>query len=141
MQTEILVAIVGAGGVIIGAAIPLFWQSRDYKERYQQMAFEKRLQVHQQGYNWCNKLMESTTHIGFPYEDAVSNAKNWFSENCLYLDNDSRDSFSDLIFEVERYNETHGAYDAENREQYNDRRALGKRYVQNARNHRHGNWC
>jgi hypothetical protein len=61
--------------VLIGAAIPIFMQWRDNKEKYQQMVFEKRLQVHQEAYALCDKIRERIVLIvtpGYPGSDECS---------------------------------------------------------------------
>lgn len=114
METEVLVAIVGFAGVLFGSAISIFIHWREGKDKYQQMAFEKRLQVHQEAYAWCERLFEYIT----PFDENAPKDKidvthkfdDWFYSNCLYLDKNSVFELQYLNLRVLEFFEKYGEY-------------------------------
>jgi hypothetical protein len=113
MDTNVLVAWVGIGGTLGGALIgsltTWFIQWSQNKEKYQQMAFEKRLQAHQQAYALCGNLM-STTFTQLSTEETVAKVIDWYYNNCLYLDSNSREVLWKLTRSVQEYTAKHGPY-------------------------------
>jgi len=129
MDTSILVAWVGIGGTLGGALIgsltTWFIQWSQNKEKYQQMAFEKRLQVHQQAYALCGTLL-GTTFTKSSTEEAVAKVGDWYYNNCLYLDSNSREALWKLTRTVQEYTAKHGPFVADiiTREQFDDHVAM-----------------
>lgn len=123
MNNEMVVALVGivTSGVVGVAGIGFnFWNSSKEKqlrldtlkleqeERYRIGSFEKRLQVHQEAYNWLMQLMELLRNI--LKEDFGENSlfhttlqqrshevRRWWDANCLYLDEASRAAVVNFI--------------------------------------------
>jgi len=102
---EWITAIIGLAGVVIGVGITEFRRWMERKERYKEMVFEKRLNVHQEAYYLCCKLMIAL-HLLKVVEKknntdcvkAVARIHDWWPHKCLYLDNHSQG----LILEVLR---------------------------------------
>ena len=108
-MSDWIAAIMGLVGVIFGVAIVEIRLWRERKERYQVITFEKRLEVHQQAFAWCMKIVNL---LGQTYGDASSaevnmhtialnklynEATEWWWSNCLYLDENSRLNMFDAI--------------------------------------------
>jgi hypothetical protein len=101
-MTDWITPIVGFIGVIIGIASVEIRLSREKKERYQVMTFEKRLEVHQQAFGWCLRISnllgkswgdlgrEGNTAQAMTLDELYNEANEWYFNNCLYLDDDSR---------------------------------------------------
>lgn len=108
-MTEWIAPIMGLIGVLVGMGIVEIRLRREQKERYQVMTFEKRLEAHQQAFAWCTKISnllgqtygdassvevnEHTTALNILYNEATE----WWWNNCLYLDKNSRISVFDAI--------------------------------------------
>lgn len=117
MEDKIFIAIIGASGAIIGAIISLIsvWltvrtqraiEETKIKERYKEVALEKRLEVHQEAFRRCRKILQRANKEN--YGKAFENYQNWWNKNCLYLGEKSRQAFLKmylglLIYESEEH--------------------------------------
>ena len=64
---------------------------------------DKRFEIYSEAFNWCDKLK---ILIHQPEDEKIKEtkkARDWFSQNALYLEPDIRKSFYDFINEVEMY--------------------------------------
>ena len=92
-----LSAVIGLVGVLAGLGVGQFTISRERKDRYKNMVFQKRLDAHQGAYYWCMRLTALMRPDRLMREGGVRRAieKNWealewLNKNALYLDNNSR---------------------------------------------------
>jgi hypothetical protein len=83
-------------GVLIGVGIQEFRIWRERKDKYKDMVFEKRLDVHQGAYYWCMKfvkLMMPHRLMKVVGREALLQASweftEWLNKNALYLDEGS----------------------------------------------------
>ncbi len=91
-------------GTIIGASIGEFRHWRESRQRYQVMAFEKRLQAHQEAVSWCLKISDYMGPSKMRKKqgieqllDHVEEAGEWLNKNCLLLDTNSNASLLDVL--------------------------------------------
>jgi len=91
-------------GTLLGAGIAEFRHWVERKERYQVITFEKRLEAHQQAFGLCLKVsflceeaLKNSSEYPKEFADAVSKAMEWWGNNCLYLDEDSREAMLDAL--------------------------------------------
>ena len=110
MDATVVSAIIGAGGAIMGAAAGYLgaksatelnlkmWQI-EYKEKYQEITFEKRLEVHQEAFCLIQNLyailhivsiMENQENAKKQLSEITKNARDWWNKKALYLDEVSR---------------------------------------------------
>jgi hypothetical protein len=102
-----LTPIIGLGGVILGAGISEYRRWREGKEQYRVLTFERRLKTHQEALVQVSRLYNSfSSYIDFTIrasdklemlETSIDKAEEWWSDNCLYLDEVTREKFSDLL--------------------------------------------
>jgi glycine/D-amino acid oxidase-like deaminating enzyme len=104
--TTLLAVVVGA---LITGAIAEYRARKDKQERYKVAVFEKRLQAHQQAYSWCQHLTE-VLNVG-NVTGTSSNTiltiavlmREWWNDNCLLLDADSRNKMLELLNQAQDY--------------------------------------
>ncbi len=101
-MSDWIAPIIGFIGVIIGVAIVEIRLWRERKEKYQVITFEKRLEVHQQAFAWCMKIAnllgqsygeisrDEASMFAITLDKLYNEANDWWGNNCLYLDDDSR---------------------------------------------------
>jgi len=101
------IVLTGLFGVIIGALITFLIHWWERKERYQVITFDKRLEVHQQAFYWCSKSYLGFKRVTRRELKSPSNllttakeAMEWWQNNCLYLDEDSRISMLQAILAI-----------------------------------------
>jgi hypothetical protein len=83
-------------GVLVGVGVQEFRIWREREDKYKDMVFEKRLEVHQGAHYWCmalgrlmapHRLMQKGgIEVAFKKSQE---ADEWLAKNELYLDNDS----------------------------------------------------
>jgi hypothetical protein len=98
MSDAVLVLIGTASGAIIGALATMIPSWLERKDKWRFATFEKRLEAHQKAYALCQQVNE-LVHRGddLEFEPLAKRCDDWWSENCFYLDKDSRTRFRDLI--------------------------------------------
>lgn len=90
-------------GVLVGVGVQELRIWREKKDKYKDMVFGKRLDVHQGAYYQCRKL----TIVMMPFNlmkvggvDAaikeIWEAMDWMNKNALYLDEDSREKMDEF---------------------------------------------
>ena len=94
---DLLIALVGFLGLAIGFGYQEYRMRRERKDKYKDMVFEKRLEVHQGAYYRCNRLVgfmmpEKLVEDGgiVALADELGEYRVWISKNALYLAPDSR---------------------------------------------------
>lgn len=89
--------------LIVGAAIPLVTLYLDRKDKFRLVAIEKRLQTHQEAFSLWYKLIWV---IHSPSDDripVITEARNFWLNNCLYLEKNTRKEFDIVIRLVDGY--------------------------------------
>lgn len=88
--------VMGLIGVVVGAGIQEFRIWRERKDKYKDMVFEKRLDVHQSANYWCMKLSRLMSPHRIMEDGAIAvvikevrEASEWLAKNELYLDEES----------------------------------------------------
>ena len=124
--------VIGLIGVVVGAAITEFRQWMDRRERYQVMTFEKRLDAHQTALCWCHKLDQAlNSQNPKDISRVAGQAREWWSENCLFLDEESRKSMIPAIHYSYQY-----ATEIEHPDKYEPEMRMGHHvwnYIDNSR--------
>lgn len=94
------IALVGAGaalgGVIVSQVVNLIVEQRREIANYRVNLYAKRLEAHQQAFEWMHRLNFELNRAQM--EDlaaATSNARDWWNANALYLDPQSK---SELVY-------------------------------------------
>ena len=114
-------AILGLLGVILGITASALWQWTEHEERYREMMFEKRLSVHQEAFVLTSEIAEKCNLVvigkRMPSQDELNSdlreMSTWWRANCLYLDRASRKSFINLISGVRIYAQSYDHKEAE----------------------------
>ena len=98
-------AVMALVGVLVGLGVQEFRNRRGKKDKYKDMVFMKRLEVHQEAYYLCTKLSHSVAPDKLVRDGAVDaamkeiwGAVEWLEKNTLYLDIFSMDKMSRLLF-------------------------------------------
>ncbi len=86
-------------GIFIGAFITLFVQWYDQKTKFRLVAIEKRLQAHQEAFSWWYKLIWVIHSSSEDRIKVIADARNFWINNCLYLEKNTRKEF-DIIIEL-----------------------------------------
>lgn len=92
-------------GIFIGAFFTILIQMYDRKDKFRLVAIEKRLQTHQEAFSWWYKLIWA---IHSPSDDripVISEARNFWLNNCLYLEKNTRKEFDIVIKLVDGYSD------------------------------------
>jgi len=98
------IAVAVVFGTLLGVSIGEFRQWRERRERYQLMTFEKRLEAHQRAFYWCHKL-NVVLNRKDPKEihKIADEAREWWDDNCLFLDQNSRQKMIPLFNFANQY--------------------------------------
>jgi L-2-hydroxyglutarate oxidase LhgO len=97
-MNEIITALIGFFGVIIGVAIQEFRRWRERREFYHSMIFKERLEKHQRAFDWCHKLnVALNSHDATKINKIAKEFREWWNSNCFYLDEKSRKLIIPLI--------------------------------------------
>jgi hypothetical protein len=104
-------AIYSLVGVIVGAGITGFVTWRIYqtnrKDQFRTMAFEKRLETHQNAYYWFQKVNDCLARNKFlKLPDTIDQAQEWWYANCLWLDEKSRNEMIRFFYFARHYSPT-----------------------------------
>lgn len=98
------VAVIGLIGILLGIAATSFFKWIDRKERFKVMTFEKRLAVHQRAHYWNQRIYhELSLRDANMLRETVSEAQEWWNDNCLLLDDKSRKSMISVFNSTNRY--------------------------------------
>jgi hypothetical protein len=86
MSNEIAILLSAIIGALAGYSVAML----NRKDKFKLLLFEKRLEVHQKAYSylykvWFDMLVDS--------QEERNKAKQWYIENCFYLDPQSKKSF------------------------------------------------
>ncbi|MBW7995743.1 MAG: hypothetical protein FVQ81_04040 [Candidatus Glassbacteria bacterium] len=82
----------------------LFKDRQSRKEKYDLELLQKRFEVYQEAYSYADKL-KSKIRADEEKDQIVTEAKEWFTKNCLYLEPGLRKDFQGFIHEVWIYRE------------------------------------
>ena len=97
-MTELMIALIGFLGVILGVAIQEFRIWRERNEFYHSIIFKERLERHQKAFEWCHKLnVALNSHNADKINKIARDFRDWWDGNCFYLDEKSRDLIIPLI--------------------------------------------
>jgi hypothetical protein len=109
-MTDWGIALIGVGGIIVGAIITEVRYWLDRKQRFRVMTFEKRLQVHQDAYRLCMEqalLMDELRRKGLEVSERFlkshDETREWLNRNCLYLDKRSHKAIIEAFFATSIY--------------------------------------
>lgn len=98
--------VVGLFGVITGALISEFshHQSAREERRHQLRlaALDRRLQAHQEAFSLWRRIMNDMSDP-MKLSQTVMDCQEWWNNNCLYLDPDARQSFSQAYLSASTY--------------------------------------
>lgn len=94
--------IFGLAGVLLGFTVTLYLKSREQKERYKIMTFEKRLEVYQKLYYFNQTLWGNMGVVGGP-DDVLNQLKEYWKNNSLYVDDNTSKSTFALISSTQNY--------------------------------------
>lgn len=90
-MAEWLPPVLALVGVLLGAGITVCMKWMETREKYQEMTFEKRLLVHQEAFSWNARLYQAVWSLDSDEIDEVAEkASDWWQNNCLFLDENSR---------------------------------------------------
>ena len=88
-------------GIIIGsgisAIVSLLVASENRKQQWELAALDKRLEVHQAAYAMWQRIV-SAVYDSDQIGKVVVESKDWWNNNCLYLDAASRRAFRNCLF-------------------------------------------
>lgn len=74
------------------------------KDKYKLVAVERRLEVHQQAFNhWCKLRKVIHEQDVNKRNNAIKEAEDFFCNNCLYLEKNTREEFRNVISLVANY--------------------------------------
>ena len=73
-------------------------ESYRQKNRLRLAAIDRRLEVHQKAYALCAELCEAIEEYQDPVRvsDAVYRCRDWWPDNCLYLNSETRQAFASV---------------------------------------------
>ena len=90
----------GFMGIIIGSGISAttsWLASRENRKQHWEMAaIDKRLEVHQEAYALWTQIVAAVHHENIG--EVVGKGEEWWKNNCLYLDAESRNAFKNCLF-------------------------------------------
>ena len=91
-------------GVMLGLGFSEYRSRQERKERFRVMTFDKRLETHQQAYYWCQKLNEVLNASDKEeVHKTADKAREWWYNNCLFLDRESRSNMAGLTILAHSY--------------------------------------
>lgn len=95
------VALIGLLGVIVGGVISAIVRYIECinttTAAFKMAAIEKRLAVHQEAYALCHKLQRAVQRHSIERAPVANECDKWWTDNCLYLGDQSRKSFAALL--------------------------------------------
>jgi hypothetical protein len=104
---EWIAPVVGLIGVVLGAGISEFRHWRENKEQYRVMTFEKRLKIYQEALSWFYRLnsnlnlydafIEKSSERKDNLIKTIDKVDEWWKNNCLLLDERTRQKIVDLL--------------------------------------------
>jgi len=111
MVSSIIAALVSGGLAFIGSYFGVKRRietkkklsRKDRRMQYKLAAVKKRLEKHQEAYTLYSKLFFNI-HDKNKINNIVEKAENWWFENCLYLDDKSRNEFKKAINQTLDFN-------------------------------------
>ncbi|MFA6978121.1 MAG: hypothetical protein WC209_02260 [Ignavibacteriaceae bacterium] len=92
-------------GIFVGAFITLCVQWYDHKTKFRLVAIEKRLQTHQEAFAMWYKLIEVIHSNIEAKNNVIIEARNFWINNCLYLEKNTRREFNEVINLVSDYSQ------------------------------------
>jgi hypothetical protein len=103
-------------GVLLTQLTNLLLEKRREEASYRVNLYDKRLAVHQQAYEWLQRLHLAvgdaapvhTTEKAKQLADLSERAGRWWDASCLYLDPESREQFLRFAYEVGMYSRGQG---------------------------------
>ena len=92
-------------GIFVGAFLTLLIQMYDRKDKFRLVAIDKRLQVHQEAFSIWYKLIWVIHSSSEDRIKVTTEARNFWINNCLYLERKTRKEFDIVIKLVDGYSE------------------------------------
>ena len=85
-------------GVLINSVV--IWKISKYQEfeKYNQVALERRLEIHQEAFRRCREIIKGANYIN--HGTYFNDYQDWWNKNCLYLGPKSRKSFLNMYFKL-----------------------------------------
>lgn len=95
------VALIGLLGVIVGGVISAIVRYIECinttTAAFKMAALEKRLAAHQEAYALCHKLKGAVQRHSIERAPVANECEQWWNDHCLYLGDQSRNSFAALL--------------------------------------------
>ena len=89
---------IGGGLALLGVWLQTRLQQREIKEKYRIMTFPDRLAAHQKAFYWCLRLNEELNRRNtVEIREVARLTGDWWNEQCLYLDPNSRKLMVGLV--------------------------------------------
>ena len=92
-------------GSLLGASVTLIVQHFERKDKFRLVAIEKRLQIHQEVFSWWYKLIWVIHSSSEDRIKVTTEARNFWINNCLYLEKNTRKEFDIVIKLVDGYSD------------------------------------
>lgn len=115
---DVLLVLAGGIAALAGHIVTMFNARATRRQAFQLAALERRLDAHQRAYTLWWRLMGSLSR---PEELQQSHlaAQNWWQENCLFLDRDSRKAYREALIDAAVYPMLDAVQRKELRKQFN----------------------
>jgi len=105
--SEILIGLFTILGALVGTLVPTiynyFRDKNERKDKYFFSMIKKRFEVYSEASNWCEILKDLIHKSDDMIFTQTRKARDWFSQNNLYLEPKIRIDFFNFILEVEMY--------------------------------------
>ena len=88
-------------GVIINSIVIWKIARNQEEEKYNQVALEKRLEIHQEAFRRCREILKGANYE--KHSEYFNDYQDWWNRNCLYLGPKSRMSFLSMYFKLLLY--------------------------------------
>lgn len=88
-------------GVIINSIVILKIARNQEAEKYNKVALEKRLEIHQEAFRRCREILKGANPE--KHGEYFNDYQDWWNRNCLYLGSKSRKSFLSMYFKLLLY--------------------------------------
>lgn len=88
----------------------LILENAKARNQLKMAALDKRLEVHQKAYTQLRKLIEKSRVLpDTDFSEKIKDARNWWEENCLYLEEKGREAFITTTNTIWNYRDSYKA--------------------------------
>jgi len=102
MNTINIITLIGViltfSGVLINSYVIWKISKAQEKEKYNRIALEKRLEIHQEAFHLTREILQGANKQN--YGSFFNKYQDWWNNNCLYLGPKSRKSFFNMYFKL-----------------------------------------